>query len=150
MRDIPLSESLEIAPSVESFIFDEFGGGHWAIEILDTNNVVIASYKADIAGTLYNPRTGKKAHPDDPWLDPDYGTRRKSKGTDIDQFLETMMKFQQLTAINGPSRLEEMLIEGGSRTVAGLVEEPVTRTPPHLERIVPNLGNTLKTEPFAE
>ena len=31
-----------------------------------------------------------------------------------------------------------------------LVEEPVTRTPPHLERIVPYLGNTLKTERFAE
>jgi len=30
-----------------------------------------------------------------------------------------------------------------------LVEEPVTRTPPHLEPIVPNSGNRLRTKPFA-
>ena len=36
----------------------------------------------------------------------------------------------------------------GNRTVAELVEEPVSRTPPHLEPIVPNLGNRLKIKRF--
>ena len=29
-----------------------------------------------------------------------------------------------------------------------LVEEPVAQAPPHLEPIVPNLGNRLRTKPF--
>ena len=29
-----------------------------------------------------------------------------------------------------------------------LVEEPVARTPPHLEPIVPNSGNRLRIKPF--
>ncbi len=37
----------------------------------------------------------------------------------------------------------------GITPIAELVEESVSRTPPHLEPIVPNLGNRLKIKRFA-
>jgi hypothetical protein len=54
---------------------------------------------------------------------------------------------QQLPVLT--KRAQKNASFSGTAQNCELVEEPVTRAPPHLEPIVPNSGNGLRTKPFA-
>lgn len=58
--DIPLSDMLEVARSIEKFISDNWGGGYWQVQILDSSNDVVCTYEYAVGGPIYNTQTGKK------------------------------------------------------------------------------------------
>jgi len=108
VKDIPLSDTLEVAKTIEDFISNEWGGGQWQVEILNANNKVLATYNLGIAGTLYNVRTGKKASPDDPDLESEGGSRRRRSGA---AYEEMMMRVTEAQLTKDP--LEQMTQLGG-------------------------------------
>ncbi len=66
VKKIPCDDALQVAEDIEEFIEARWGGGDWKLQILNADNLVIGTYQKQVAGPLYNVRTGKKKTPGDP------------------------------------------------------------------------------------
>jgi len=111
VKKVPMEDSLQVAEDIERFIEDRWGGGDWKLQILDSDNLAIATYQKSVPGPLYSTRTGKKREPGDPGRDGSGGGRRSALGDEIDNLGKLAVVVKTMSGDSGGSEMDPFFRE---------------------------------------